>query len=77
MLSPNGKRTDDARRLVEQIAMLEAEGSRVLVVEPDSAARAAMGSFLDPSVRAAAAEAGRTQGWREAIQFKHLPGSND
>ncbi|MDP3905965.1 patatin-like phospholipase family protein [Novosphingobium sp.] len=50
-------------QLTDEVAMLEASGSRVLAICPDSAARAAMGrNPLDPAVRAPSALAGREQG---------------
>ncbi|NES13673.1 MULTISPECIES: patatin-like phospholipase family protein [Micromonospora] len=49
-------------RLPAQVAALRAAGSRVAVVSPDRAARAAIGrNVLDPARRAGAARAGFTQ----------------
>ncbi len=54
-----------------EIGALEAKGVRVVVIEPDAAARTAMGmNALDPATRAPTAEAGRVQGRREAAQIK-------
>lgn len=56
-------------RLADQAALLQANGSSVMVVCPDPASRAAMGSNpLDPAVRAPSALAGRTQGRSLAAQ---------
>jgi NTE family protein len=50
-----------------EIGVLEANGSRVAVIEPDAAAKRAIGiNLLDPGTRKPAAEAGRLQGRREA-----------
>ena len=50
-------------RLADQVAELERGGARVLVIEPDLAARAAMGANpLDPAIRIPSAEAGHVQG---------------
>jgi NTE family protein len=55
--APAGYHLNDA------IAKLEADGSKVLVVAPDDAARAAMGANpLDHALRRPAAEAGLAQG---------------
>jgi NTE family protein len=55
--APAGFHVNDA------IAGLEASGSKVMVIEPDAAARAAMGANpLDPAVRRPSAEAGFAQG---------------
>ncbi|WP_406069711.1 patatin-like phospholipase family protein [Micromonospora sp. NBC_01638] len=49
-------------RLSAQVAELRVAGSRVVVVTPDAAARAAIGrNVLDPARRAGAARAGRAQ----------------
>ncbi len=49
--------------LRDAVAALEAGGSKVLVIAPDDASRAAMGANpLDPSVRRPSAEAGLAQG---------------
>jgi NTE family protein len=49
--------------LNDAVAALEASGSKVLVIEPDAATRAAMGvNPLDPAVRKPSAEAGFIQG---------------
>lgn len=55
--------TPEERSLAEMVAGLRAEGSRVAVVEPDDASRAAIGvNPLDPGTRGPAAAAGRAQG---------------
>jgi NTE family protein len=69
ILSPNGVGSDPERALANQIAALEAGGTRVLLIEPDSPARACMRNLLDPAARGAAAEAGRAQGRTEAARF--------
>lgn len=49
--------------LSDAVAALEASGSKVLVIQPDPATRAAMGANpLDPAVRKPSAEAGFIQG---------------
>ncbi|MEY2926278.1 MAG: hypothetical protein RL367_755, partial [Pseudomonadota bacterium] len=54
-------------QLADAVAALEASGSKVLVIEPDPASRAAMGANpLDPAVRIPSAEAGFAQGQRVA-----------
>jgi NTE family protein len=59
--APPGYHLDDA------VAALEAGGSNVLVIAPDDAARAAMGTNpLDPAVRAPSARAGFAQGQQMA-----------
>jgi NTE family protein len=59
--APAGYHLNDA------VAKLEASGSKVLVIAPDEAARAAMGANpLDPATRAPSAKAGLTQGQRLA-----------
>jgi NTE family protein len=53
--------------LTDAVSALEAGGSKVLVIEPDAASRAAMGANpLDPAVRKPSAEAGLAQGRRIA-----------
>lgn len=53
--------------LTDAVAALEAAGSKVLVIDPDPASRAAMGANpLDPAVRRPSAEAGLAQGLRLA-----------
>jgi NTE family protein len=53
--------------LADAVAQLEAGGSKVLVIAPDDAARAAMGANpLDPAVRKPSANAGFTQGQKLA-----------
>ncbi len=72
ILSPIGglALTGGPSALATETAALEAAGAAVIAVEPDAEARAAMGfNALDPSTRAAAAEAGRAQGRREAARF--------
>ena len=55
--------TSAGYHLNDAIAALEASGSKVLVIEPDAAARAAMGANpLDHAVRRPSAEAGFAQG---------------
>lgn len=55
--------------LQDAVAALEASGTEVLVIEPDAAARSAMGTNpLDPAVRRPSAEAGLAQGQRLAIE---------
>lgn len=50
-------------RLADQVAVLEAAGSEVLVIESDADVRAAMGSNpFDPAIRAPTALAARKQG---------------
>lgn len=50
-------------RLADQVAALEAAGTKVLSIEPDVAARTAMGNNpFDPTIRAPTALAGRAQG---------------
>jgi len=62
-VAPNG----GASTLTAEVASLEAAGARVIAIEPEPEARSAMGiNALDPSTRAAAAQAGRRQGRREA-----------
>lgn len=54
-----------------EIRALEAKGARVAVIEPDSAARTAIGlNPLDPTSRTPASEAGRVQGRREASRIE-------
>jgi len=53
-----------------EIGVLEVGGARVVLIEPDAAARTAMGlNPLDPTRRGPAAEAGRVQGRREASRI--------
>lgn len=53
--------------LTDAVAVLEAAGTKVLVIDPDRDARAAMGSNpLDPAARRPSAEAGFAQGLRRA-----------
>lgn len=55
--------------LQDAVAALQASGSKVLVIEPDAAARSAMGANpLDPAVRRPSAEAGLAQGQRVAAE---------
>jgi NTE family protein len=55
--------SSDGYTLNDAVASLEASGSKVLVIEPDSASRAAMGANpLDPEVRKPSAESGLAQG---------------
>ncbi|MCO5993252.1 patatin-like phospholipase family protein [Actinoallomurus rhizosphaericola] len=64
--------------LDEIVEQLRRRGSTVTVIHPDEASLAAMGpNPLDPSVREAAAHAGRAQGRREADAVRHLiPGAS-
>lgn len=65
VIAPRGTRLPfvAGRRLIDQVERLQADGTRVMVIEPDKGARTAIGSNpLDPSTRAACAEAGRLQG---------------
>ncbi len=65
VMSPMGSVTPMPHgfRLADQVAALEAAGSRVLVIEPNTEARAAIGSNpLDPAIRAPTALAARRQG---------------
>lgn len=58
-------------RLADQVTALEAGGSTVMAIGPDSAARAAMGNNpLDPAVRTPSAFAGLDQGRKLAAQVK-------
>lgn len=60
-------------RLTDQVAMLDASGSAVLTICPDSAARVAMGrNPLDPAIRTPSALAGRAQGHSLAAQVAAL-----
>lgn len=55
------------RDLRADITALEASGSRVLLLQPDAASRAAMtANLLDPQTREPSARAGRAQGRAEA-----------
>jgi NTE family protein len=59
----------DGYRLSDAVTALEASGTKVLVIEPDASARAAMGANpLDPAVRRPSAEAGLAQGQRMAVE---------
>jgi NTE family protein len=50
--------------------MLEKNGARVAVIEPDAAARAAIGiNPLDPATRTPCANAGRGQGRNETSRI--------
>lgn len=75
ILSPIGGVTvgDGPSSLAREVAALEGSGATVITIEPDSEARSAMGTnALDPSIRAAAAQAGRHQGQREASRLAGL-----
>ncbi|RKN41423.1 patatin-like phospholipase family protein [Micromonospora endolithica] len=62
VLAPTSVAFGPMPRLAAQVAALRSAGSRVVVVAPDSAARAAIGrNVLDPARRAGAARAGRAQ----------------
>lgn len=70
VIAPRGTRLPfvAGRRLIDQVERLQADGTRVMVIEPDKGARTAIGSNpLDPSTRAACAEAGRLQGGEAAV----------
>ena len=59
--------------LESQVEALRKQGSRLEVITPDAASRAAMGTNqMDPTTRTPAALAGFTQGKREAIRVTHL-----
>jgi NTE family protein len=69
IVSPFGARmTGRPQSLESDIEMLRRSGSQVALIAADEQALAAMGAGgpLDPSIRAAAAEAGRAQGHRES-----------
>ncbi|MFG1649938.1 patatin-like phospholipase family protein [Micromonospora sp. NPDC049275] len=62
VLAPTSASFGPMPRLAAQVAELRAAGSRVVVVTPDAAARAAIGrDVLDPARRAGAARAGWAQ----------------
>jgi NTE family protein len=62
-LGASGMALPNSVSLSEQIAMLEANGANVRMVEPDEAAQNAIGKNpLSPETRAPTAEAGRAQG---------------
>jgi NTE family protein len=62
ILAPVAGGIGAAQSVDAQVAALRAAGSAVVVVSPDREARGRMGrNSLDPSKRAAAAEAGRSQ----------------
>jgi NTE family protein len=68
--APPGYHLNDA------VAKLEAAGTKVLVIEPDTAARTAMGAnALDPTVRKPSAEAGLVQGQQLAEQVSKFWGA--
>jgi NTE family protein len=72
ILSPIGLRPQGGlgSALAGEVALLEAGGAKVCVVEPDAQSRSSMGfNVLDPSVREPAARAGREQGRREAARI--------
>lgn len=57
--------------LSSQVETLRRQGSRVEVIKPDDASRAAMGiNQMDVSTRAPSARAGYEQGKREAVRLK-------
>ncbi len=78
ILSPLGRDAPSlgGNGLRAEISALEERGVRVVVVEPDAAAKAAMGiNALDPAARTPTAEAGRAQGKREAPRVStYAPG---
>jgi NTE family protein len=62
--------------LNDAVAKLKSAGSKVLVIEPDAAARVAMeANALDPAVRKPSAEAGYVQGKLLAEQVGHFWGA--
>ncbi len=72
ILSPSGLNTPSLRGvgLRKEIEMLEQNGARVAVIEPDAAARAAIGiNPLDPATRTPCANAGREQGRSEVSRI--------
>ena len=69
ILSPVGGASTDGKisSLQAEMMLLDGAGTKAIAFEPDAEARSAMGSNpLDPSIRAAAAQAGRTQGRQDA-----------
>jgi NTE family protein len=78
ILSPLGRDAPSlgGNGLRAEIGALEERGVRVVVVEPDAAAKGAMGiNALDPAARTPTAEAGRAQGKREAVRIAdYAPG---
>ncbi len=72
ILSPGGIDGASLRGigLRKEVEGLEANGVRVAVIEPDAAARSAIGfNPLDPETRTPSAETGRAQGRREATRI--------
>jgi NTE family protein len=72
ILSPGGIDGASLRGigLRKEVEGLEGQGVRVAVIEPDSAARSAIGfNPLDPETRTPSAETGRAQGRREATRI--------
>ena len=72
ILSPGGIDGASLRGigLRKEVEGLEAKGVRVAVIEPDAAARSAIGfNPLDPATRTPSAETGRAQGRREATRI--------
>jgi NTE family protein len=75
VLSPSGANAPSLRgtSLRNEVDGLEANGARVAVIEPDAAARAAIGvNPLDPATRTPCADAGRAQGRHEAARMRAL-----
>ncbi|CCH18719.1 patatin-like phospholipase family protein [Micromonospora lupini] len=73
VLAPTSASFGPMPRLAAQVAELRAAGSRVVVVTPDAAARAAIGrNVLDPARRAGAARAGWTQAAAVADEVRAL-----
>jgi len=68
-----GLRRPPGADLASEVARLRGEGSRVEVVTPDDASRAAMGiNQMDLATRIPSAKAGYEQGKREAVRFGFL-----
>ncbi|GAA2191692.1 patatin-like phospholipase family protein [Micromonospora lupini] len=75
VLAPTSASFGPMPRLAAQVAELRAAGSRVVVVTPDAAARAAIGrNVLDPARRAGAARAGWAQAAAVADEVRALWG---
>ncbi|MEU4335064.1 patatin-like phospholipase family protein [Micromonospora lupini] len=73
VLAPTSASFGPMPRLAAQVAELRAAGSRVVVVTPDAAARAAIGrNVLDPARRAGAARAGWAQAAAVADEVRAL-----
>jgi NTE family protein len=75
ILSPSGVSAPSLRGtcLRNEVDGLEVNGARVAVIEPDTAARTAIGNnALDPATRTPCADAGRAQGRHEANRLRAL-----